>query len=163
MKRETLMGFRATACSVGLLSIAMAALLDSMAALSPLALLLWFSVSILLLLPFCIPQPRRFRFGIPAALLVLLACVNLLPWNSRKVFLGDFRRIEPGMTVAQVESVMSQYRKGTGWPLPDGKPGEFAPPDSLVYRHATSGDYDSDWGVVRFAEGRVVATEFMAD
>jgi len=163
MKRETLLGLRAAGCSVGVVSVAMAALLDSIAALSPLALLLWFAVSTLLLLPLCIPQPLGFRFGIPAALLVLLACVHLMPWNSRKAFLRDFRRIESGMSVAQVESAMSQYRKGTGWPRPDGKAGEFAPPDSLVYRHATSGDYDSDWGVVRFAEGRVVATEFMPD
>ena len=85
------------------------------------------------------------------------------------------------MTVDQVEKIMSRYMKGTGWVLPtsSGKltdvgtgvtlqtsnapSGELMIEDSITYRHSNEGAFNSDWGVVKFKDGRVEGKIFMPD
>jgi hypothetical protein len=40
---------------------------------------------------------------------------------------------------------------------------EFAIESARVYRHSTTGEYNSDWGIVHHNGGRVTKTEFSAD
>lgn len=112
--------------------------------------------------------------------LIVVAAVALavgvcygIDWTSRKPFLRDVARIRPGLTERDVRKIMGRYLEGTGWPAApldleaDAKSaaatGELTLRDALVFRHSTDGRFNSDWGIVRFAEGRVVATEFSAD
>jgi hypothetical protein len=89
------------------------------------------------------------------------------------------------MTVDQVENIMGRYITGTGWPVMPGASsptgqlidvasgitlatsnspsGEILIRDSITYRHSNDGAFNSDWGVVRFSNGFVVAKEFMPD
>lgn len=120
------------------------------------------------------------------ALGLVFALLYLVPWSSRKPFLRDLGRIEIGMTQGEVEEIMAGYIRGTGWPAsPAGtRPeagfladvssgaryateptagGELAFRDSFVFRHSDDGAFNSDWGVVRFHDGRVAAVEFLPD
>ncbi len=124
------------------------------------------------------PRPRT------ALLCVYALAVGVMPWvdwDSRKPFLRDLYSVKPGMERAQVEAIMGKYIHGTGWPANPYSTGEgvlrtdslsgsayptVASPngqlelkDCIVYRHRQ----DSDWGVVRFREGRVVSVEFLPD
>lgn len=136
----------------------------------------------LLLLPFLIWRRSLTNCVVYVAFLVVLTRLYLTPWNSRKAFLWDFRRIQIGMTVEEVEAVMGSYIRGTGWPphpskdegelVALGSPSrykytcrgdEIVLVDCLVFRHDDHGLFDSDWGVVRVKDGRVVGTEFMPD
>jgi len=89
------------------------------------------------------------------------------------------------MTQAQVAEIMSPYMTGTNWPasvksgetstltdavsgaqypITASETGELAIKDSVVYRwYDKDGDFDSDWGVVRFKDGKVVDVDFMPD
>jgi hypothetical protein len=71
------------------------------------------------------------------------------------------------MTVPQVERIMGKYMKGRGskW----GQPESTYPIDSahatgvMTYRWSNEAQFDSDWGVVRFENGKVVSTDFEPD
>jgi hypothetical protein len=39
----------------------------------------------------------------------LLACLHLVPWSARKVFLTKFERIEPGMTLETAHALLESY------------------------------------------------------
>ena len=106
-------------------------------------------------------------------------------YTSRKAFLRDFYSIKVGMSQNEVQSIMGKYITGTGWPaygMNPGDHGELAEAgsnrefqttanqqgelelrNSVVYRHSRDGRYDSDWGVVKFENGRVVGIEFLPD
>lgn len=141
----------------------MAALIDFEIALTRSVLLAWGMVSLLVMVPLLRGVPARGRVVLPLVFAAALMAVHLTPWNSRKVFLGDFRDIRPGMSLAEVDAIMAGYLRGTGWPHPDGTPGELRLADSVVFRHAKTGNYNSDWGVVRFADGRVTEATFLPD
>lgn len=100
---------------------------------------------------------------------VALGVLWVVPWTPRKAFLRDLDRVELGMTRAEVEEVMSGYIRGTGWPAGPLDAQGHAPPGELrvhqaeVFRHSTTGDFDSDWGVVYFENDRVRAVEFLPD
>jgi hypothetical protein len=139
------------------------------------------------LLPFLVRRPSIPRWAVYAVLLVSLAILYAIPWNSRKPFLRDLAKVEFGMTEAEVEAIMGHYMKGTGWPAPDfwerssgpgqlavassgitfatsvSPSGELALDDSIVYRHSDKGAFNSDFGVVTFEDGRVVSTTFLPD
>lgn len=137
------------------------------------------------LAPFLFRHPTRIKFRVYAGLIVCLIILYVVPWNSRKPFLRDLDKIQIGMTVDQVEIIMGRYMKGTGWPaIPGSKSptgqlvevgaggtlatsnspsGELVIQDSITYRHSNDGAFNSDWGVVKFNDGKVVAKKFMPD
>ncbi len=123
----------------------------------------WTIVTLLFAAPLLWMLSRR--LSIPLAILpaVLVFCVTLVPWSSRKVFLNDFTRITPGMTLGEVELIMAPYVRGTGWPRAAGEPGELTLPSSIVFRHQATGPYRSDWGIVTLEHGKVVKTSFSYD
>jgi hypothetical protein len=71
------------------------------------------------------------------------------------------------MTETQVEQIMSSYRHGSGWPAnpnPEAvEPGDLIVPETVIYRHTNAGWGDSDWGLIRYHDGRVVTVEFNPD
>jgi hypothetical protein len=134
------------------------------------------------------PSRRRFLGTALAGLVFGVALLTLyaVPWNSRKPFLRDLDRIREGMSREEVERIMAGYIRGTGWPaspFEDGNPvgsvveapsgeripcrvsdsGELAIEGAMVFRHSEEPAYDSDWGVIHFRDGRVVAVRFMPD
>jgi hypothetical protein len=152
------------------------------------SLAIYFGIWSLILLPFTTYKPSRLKSGLYALFVLCLVGLYVIPWNSRKPFLRDFDRIRPGMTFADVETIMEGYMKGTGWPAidtsnsnPSGTgtlhevgtdlslpttntpDGELAIRDSIVYRHSNEGQFNSDWGIVKFQDGKVMAKAFMRD
>lgn len=88
--------------------------------------------------------------------------------TSRTRFLRDLYSIRPGMTPDQVRRIMAGYNEGTGWPpnlLVDRvePSGEFTVPGAIVFRHSDEPQYNSDWGVVSFKNGRVTQVRFDPD
>ncbi len=104
--------------------------------------------------------PRVIAFG---ALLALLGTLYLVPWSSRKPFLRALDSIKLGMTEAEVHQRMAGYKLGTGWIIPGQNPAEFAPADSLVFRHSDDPEFNSDWGIVTLQRGKVTAVQFSPD
>jgi hypothetical protein len=84
------------------------------------------------------------------ALLVL----HLVPWNSRKVFLAEFERVETAMSVERVHSILAPVSIS---------PERQTDLSERGYRHSDAARFDSDIGVVRFTDGRVSGTEFLPD
>ena len=131
------------------------------------------------------------RLGAVAAVVAVAATLYLVPWTTRKPFLRDLASVQIGMTEAEVRQVMAGYLEGTGWPASpfgtsDGSPagargrltdlgsgsryataatesGELAIEISLVFRHSDDGAFNADWGIVSFADGRVMNVEFSPD
>ncbi len=135
-------------------------------------------------------SPTRRRIELTSAgclsVMVVVAILHLVPWSSRKPFLQDLERVQPGMARAEVEQIMAGYMRGTGWPevpFADGAGprtltsvstgatyqtktdpnGQLAIKDSIVFRHSNDGRLNSDWGVVTFRNGKVIAKQFMPD
>jgi hypothetical protein len=85
----------------------------------------------------------------------LLACLHLMPWSTRKVFLTKFQSIEPGTTLEAVHALLEPYvfreNRSTRRDM------------ARSYWHSPVGHYDSDVGTVRFRDGRVVETLFLPD
>ncbi len=141
--------------------------------------------SSLFVTPMLLAGRRRWTVFVLGAFILSLLLLHFVDWSTRKPFLRDFRRVEVGMTMGEVETIMGGYMKGTGWRFPRGPapkvtgPGqpepdmsvygdpddwpEFELEDAITYRHSELGAYNSDWGVVRFKDGMVVATEFLRD
>lgn len=112
---------------------------------------------------------QRLQLAVLAVAVIALALLHWVPWTSRKPFLQDLGRVHPGMTESEVRSVMAEWKVGTGWPAnpfrspATGGAGEMRIPDSLVFRHSDDGEFNSDWGVVEFVDGRVSKVSFSAD
>lgn len=141
--------------------------------------------STLILLPLLTWKPSWLKFACYALMILSFGILYFFPWNSRKPFLRNFEKIRIGMTVSEVEMIMGNYIKGTGWQSPrraktsaatptelhsditmkpsDNPSGEMEIQDSIVYRHSHDGAYNSDWGVVEFRDGKVVGKTFMPD
>ncbi len=130
-------------------------------------------------------RTTQVRLAILAGTL-LLGCLHLVPWSSRKPFLRDLANIKPGMSLEEVRSVMARYVEGTGWPanpftedrggvlreagtdrefqIEANTAGEMAIQNSLVFRHnPDDGRFNSDWGVVEFSNNRVIKVSFLPD
>jgi hypothetical protein len=113
-------------------------------------------------------RPMREILLILGLFVMVAFSVRFMDWNSRKPFLKDFYRIREGMTVTQVEQIMSDYMQGDGRPLVPGRKDVFNERGEVVtgtitYRHTNEGWGNSDWGVVTFENGRVVKTKFLPD
>ena len=113
---------------------------------------------------------RRWARDVTVGVVATAVAVALLPWHPRKRFVAALHRVQPGMTVAEADAVMADYLPGTGakWRTPDGsEPGGLSDDGrdgTLVYRwNDRDAAYDSDWGVVTIAAGRVVRVEFLPD
>lgn len=102
----------------------------------------------------CVRLPwKRHLVGVllfVGALLVL----HLVPWTSRKVFLAEFDRVETGMSVERVHSILAPVSIS---------PERQTDLTERGYRHSDAPRFDSDIGVVRFTDGRVTATQFLPD
>jgi len=103
------------------------------------------------------------------------------PINSRQTFLADLNRLEIGYTTVQVEEIMGTYIKGTNWQLfgsgditiPGTKrrvfeidtsnTNQLALKDCNVYRHSNDGEYNSDWGIICYKNGKVDYIDFAPD
>jgi len=106
-------------------------------------------------------SPVRHKLVILAIFVAAVASILFINWNSRKPFLKDFRRLQEGMTEAQVDGVMGRYIVETDLPpLPLG--GGTVAVDAVVYRHTDESWGKSDWGVVAFEDGRVAQTELFS-
>lgn len=173
--------------AVAILAVAIATLLEIGIALPPSASMYTVYGIFLtgVLAPFLFRHPTRIKYGIYFGLIVCLVILYFVPWNTRKPFLRDLDKVQIGMTVDQVENIMGRYITGTGWPVMPGASsptgqlidvasgitlatsnspsGEILIRDSITYRHSNDGAFNSDWGVVRFSNGFVVAKEFMPD
>lgn len=147
----------------------------------------------LLFLPLVRVERLRIAKAILCGLFLLaMVALWFSPVSTRQPFLRDLDRVETGMTLAQVEAIMGGYMKGTGWPEPPpftksptpqssktqnikdlatgsthqieaDKKGELQIAGAVTYRHSDEGEYNSDWGVVSFQNGRVSKVEFMPD
>lgn len=100
--------------------------------------------------------------------LAVIAILSIHFYNdSRQTFLYDLSKIEQGMTIAQVEGIMSNRKGRTVWPtieeLPRDKNGEVVVPDSLSYKHSEESEFNADFGIILFDKGRVVKVEFIGD
>jgi hypothetical protein len=105
----------------------------------------------------------------------------LLPfvsWHPRKRFARDLHSLRGGMKADEVEQVMGRWIRGPGakWSVPGvpaasvvrpggdaGGAGVVGGADGAVIYRWDDADYDSDWGRVEFADGRVVRVEFLPD
>jgi hypothetical protein len=135
-------------------------------------------------LPFLLYRASLRKTSVTVLFWAVLLVLFLVPWNSRKVFLNDFDQIRVGMDKSEVEALMSGYIEGTGWPAlsTDGQSstlieigtgvtlitsattsGELKVSDALVYRHSETADFNSDWGLIHFKNGKVTAKVFMPD
>lgn len=104
--------------------------------------------------------------GVAAAALLLV--LHLVPWSPRKAFLAHFEKIEPGMDRTAVRRVMAPYAataEDVEKRIYDarGRVEGDGPSRVDVYQHSRSGRFDSDFGIVIYAEGRVARTEFWPD
>jgi hypothetical protein len=130
---------------------------------------------------------QRARVCLVAAVVAIIIALYFVPWTSRKPFLRDLARVNPGMTESEVRRIMARYMEGSGWPaLPGGDTsnapgtlsivgskstfstetspsGKIAIQNALIFRHSNKGEFNSDWGIVSFSNGIVVSVEFSPD
>lgn len=141
----------------------------------------------LLFLPFVLVGRLRIAKGVVHGLF-LMAMIGLWvsPIESRQPFLRSLYSIQPGMTPVQVDAIMGKYWKGINWrrtPFPSSSvaPEVFSEVggsthqtrtdsrgrmqfiDSITYRHSDEAEYNADFGVVSFSNGRVTKVEFLPD
>ncbi len=102
-----------------------------------------------------------------AAIGLSLVVIHLVPWPTRDSFFADLFKVRAGMTPADVETIMAHHQRGTGWPAnpldPSQKGSELVIQGTLVFRPASAGPGDSDWGIVYFERGRVTRVKFSPD
>jgi hypothetical protein len=91
-------------------------------------------------------------------IIILLACLAIFHWvlwNTRKVFLSQFNRIQPGMTIEQVDSIFRPCSLDIS-EQPINK-------TLRSYRHSRLPRFDSDVGIVHFSVEIVTKKEFLFD
>jgi hypothetical protein len=114
-------------------------------------------------------RPLRDKLLILGVFVLVLGSVRFVDWNSRKAFLRDFHGLREGMTVEEVDQIMSGYMKAYGGGPPQSQNEyEFDEQGEVVagwvtYRHTNEGWGDSDWGVVTVENGQVVRLQFLPD
>jgi hypothetical protein len=103
---------------------------------------------------FLMRRPGRSLGAALAMFLLAMGMLHLVPWNSRKRFLRDLNRIKPGMSLTDVEVMMSPY-------VPSNSPELH--PRLRTWSHSDSPAFNSDYGIVYFEQGGVVRVEFLPD
>jgi len=156
----------------------------------PVAWWLYLSVGLAFVLALIRPLPIRRQRGSLVAVAIITAVITalyLVNWTTRKPFLRELARVRVGMTEAEVRRIMGRYLENTGWPANPFDPsdnsavtmvdtgsaaryftaatisGELAIRNSLIFRHSTNAAFNSDWGIISLADGRVVKVEFSPD
>ena len=109
---------------------------------------------------------RRMKTGGRLTLLAAVICSILateyFDWNPRKPLIRDLYRIRVGMTVGEVEQIMTGHLKGFG--TPDNLARDFTEEDNpIVYRTGEGGAYNADMAEIRIKDGRVEAVDFLHD
>ena len=120
-------------------------------------LLVFAGLVLLLATVMVLGRPMREKALVIGCALLLVLSVPLATWNSRKAFLRSLYSVRHGMTLDQVEAIMSEYMGG------DVGPAVAEGIEVKSYRHTTEGWGDSDFGVVSFEDGRVVEVSFLPD
>lgn len=100
------------------------------------------------------PLPRKRQLSGLLVLIGALLMLHLVPWSSRKAFLAAFHRVEIGMSVERVHSLLAPVSLS---------PERQTSLTARGYRHSDAPRFDSDIGLVRFTDGRVTAMEFLPD
>jgi hypothetical protein len=131
-------------------------------------LLVFAGLVLLLAIVTLLGRPTREKALVIVLALLIVFSIPFANWNSRKTFLRSLYRIQEGMTLDQVEAIMSGYRKGDVSPIvaetgPSSGTREAETTATRSYRHTTEGWGDSDFGVVTFENGRVVDVDFLPD
>jgi len=153
----------------------------------PVAWWLYLSAVLLFTTGFLARRPIQLqtrRIGVVVGVALGVAVLYFVPWSSRKPFLHDLYSIRRGMTEADVRRIMGKYMEGTGWPAVYGSEtpgegtlatsdatyattvspkGELAIRNSLVFRHSNSGQFNADFGIVEFKNGKVTQVSFSPD
>ena len=103
--------------------------------------------------------PVRQRVLLAGLLVTAVFAVRFVDWDGRKPFLRDFNQIQPGMTAAEVDAVMSDYIKQVS-PFVARSAEGLVQTGAVSYQHTADATGDSDFGLITFAGGRVVGRTF---
>lgn len=113
----------------------------------------WLMLAVLFQLPVALAFWVRRSWSRPfVAVMVAIVCVAFLtPWHVHKQLVADLYSLQPGDTLARVNTVMARY---TGVSV--------GPPEGLMFRHGDE-SYDADAALVYLVDGRVSRVEFQPD
>ena len=147
-----LVGGFALAATIGLYLV-----LDKGAAITlyPVAVALFCGLALLALLPLLYGRQRAMQIVVPIALLGAMLALQFVNWDSRKPFIRALNRVEVGMTIEQVDALMTGYMRSPA----QGSGGET----SIGYRHTDEGWGNSDIGLITIVDGRVATRQFLPD
>jgi uncharacterized membrane protein (UPF0136 family) len=125
--------------------------------LYPIAIAFFCALALVASLPLLYGRRRAIQVAIPIVIVLLALAVQFINWDSRKPFMRALNQIEAGMTVEQVDALMSGYMRS---PAQSGTVGEF---NTISFRHTNEGWGNSDIGLVNVINGQVTSREFLPD
>jgi hypothetical protein len=134
-------------------------LFDKLAAVSlyPVAVVSFAALGVIACLPLLAGRSRAVQLALPLLVVLLVLMVQLINWDSRKPFLRALDRIEPGLTVEQVDTLMSGYLRSPA------RPGTSGDSSVIAYRHTDEGWGNSDIALITIINGHVTSREFLPD
>lgn len=92
-------------------------------------------------------RPLRDKLLILGMFVVVLGSVRFVDWNSRKSFLRDFHGLQEGMTVEEVDQIMNGYMKAYGGGPPQSQNEyEFGEQGEVVTGWVTYRHTNEGWG-----------------
>src|SRR5690242_6877126 len=88
-------------------------LFDRLVAVSlyPLAIAFFVALGLVASLPLLYGRRRAIQLAIPLLIVLFALAVQFINWDSRKPFLRALNQIETGMTVEQVDALMTDYMR----------------------------------------------------
>lgn len=96
-------------------------------------------------------SPDRIKAMLFLVLVVGMLTLRLVPFTLTTTFLADLAKVEPGMTVEEVDAIMAGYMRG------GGKNG------TLCFRFSELPAHNASIGCVYFAHGLVTHTDYFPD
>jgi hypothetical protein len=108
------------------------------------------------------PLPVRKKLLLGGLLFMAVFSLRFVDWDSRKQFLRDFYQVQPGMTIDEVDEVMTGYDKYIS-PFVSRTSQGTVQTGAVSYQHTMEGWGDSDIGLITFAGGRVLARTYYPD